>query len=59
MSNNPSKNAKDPVVIVAASRTPIGGFLGALQSQTATQLGAVAIADALKRCELKGEAWTK
>jgi len=41
---------KDPVVIVAAARTPIGGFLGALQSRSATQLGAVAIADALKRC---------
>ena len=55
MSNNPSKNAKDPVVIVAASRTPIGGFLGALQSQTATQLGAVAIRAALARCGVEGE----
>ena len=52
MSNN---QPKDPVVIVAASRTPIGGFLGALQSQTATQLGAVAIADVLKRCDVSGE----
>ena len=52
MSNN---QPNDPVVIVAASRTPIGGFLGALQSQTATQLGAVAIADALTRCGVKGE----
>lgn len=51
----PNSQNKEPVVIVAASRTPIGGFLGALQSQTATQLGAVAIADALKRCELKGQ----
>jgi len=38
---------KDPVVITAANRTPIGGFLGALQSQSATHLGAVAVADAL------------
>ena len=52
MSNN---QPKDPVVIVAAARTPIGGFLGALQPRSATQLGAVAIADALKRCALKGE----
>jgi len=54
MSNNAST---DPVVIAAASRTPIGGFLGALQSRSATQLGAVAIADALKRCGtgLRGE----
>ena len=50
-----NNQTQDPVVIVAASRTPIGGFLGALQSQTATQLGAVAIAGALKRCGLKGE----
>ena len=50
-----NNQTQDPVVIVAASRTPIGGFLGALQSQTATQLGTVAIAGALKRCGLKGE----
>ena len=56
MSNHSSvSSGKDPVVIVAASRTPIGGFLGALQSQTATQLGAVAIADALDRCDVRGE----
>ena len=52
MSNNPTT---DPVVIVAAARTPIGGFLGALQSRSATQLGACAIADALKRCGVGGE----
>ncbi|MDD9823414.1 MAG: acetyl-CoA C-acyltransferase [Gammaproteobacteria bacterium] len=45
-----SDSSKDPVVITAANRTPIGGFLGALQSQSATQLGAVAVADALQRC---------
>ena len=50
-----NKQPQDPVVIVAASRTPIGGFLGALQSRSATQLGAVAIADALTRCGIKGE----
>ena len=45
----------DPVVIVAAARTPIGGFLGALQSQSATQLGALAIGDALRRCGVAGD----
>lgn len=50
-----SNQSADPVVIVAASRTPIGGFLGALASQRAPQLGAVAIAAALKRCNLTGE----
>lgn len=37
------------VVIVGAARTPIGSFLGSLSSVTATELGAVAIAAALKR----------
>ncbi len=53
--NRAQNRANDPVVIVAAARTPIGGFLGALQSQSATQLGAVAIADALRRCDVSGE----
>ncbi|MBU0604262.1 MAG: acetyl-CoA C-acyltransferase [Gammaproteobacteria bacterium] len=41
--------AHDPVVIVSASRTPLGGFLGALSSLTAPQLGAAAITGALDR----------
>ncbi len=36
-------------VIVAAARTPIGKFLGALASLPAPELGAVAIREALKR----------
>ncbi|MGH7602830.1 MAG: acetyl-CoA C-acetyltransferase [Gemmatimonadaceae bacterium] len=36
-------------VIVAAARTPIGKFLGALSPLSATDLGAVAIREALKR----------
>ena len=36
-------------VIVAAARTPIGKFLGALASLSATDLGAVAIREAVKR----------
>jgi acetyl-CoA C-acetyltransferase len=38
----------DEVVIVAARRTPIGSFLGALASMPAPQLGAVAIKAALE-----------
>ena len=37
----------DPVVIVAATRTPIGAFQGALAPATAPELGAAAIAGAL------------
>ena len=36
-------------VIVAGARTPIGKMSGALSSQTAAELGGVAIAEALKR----------
>jgi acetyl-CoA C-acetyltransferase len=37
----------DPVVIVAARRTPIGAFQGALSDVSATQLGAAAVAAAV------------
>ena len=40
------------VVIVSAVRTPIGSFMGALSSMTATQLGAVAIKGALDKINL-------
>ena len=39
----------DPVVIVAAARTPLGDFLGALSPLSAPQLGARAIAAVLER----------
>jgi acetyl-CoA C-acetyltransferase len=39
---------RDPV-IVSAARTPTGRFLGALASLSATQLGAIAIREALQR----------
>jgi acetyl-CoA C-acetyltransferase len=42
------------VVIVAAKRTPIGAFQGALAPVTATQLGAVAIKAAIEAAGLKG-----
>ena len=37
------------VVVVSAARTPIGAFQGALSSLSAPKLGAIAIAEALKR----------
>jgi acetyl-CoA C-acetyltransferase len=42
------------VVIVAARRTPIGSFQGALASVPATQLGSVAIAACLERSGVEG-----
>jgi len=39
--------SSDPVVIVAARRTPVGAFQGAFADATATQLGAAAIAAAV------------
>ncbi len=46
----------DPIVIVSAARTPLGGFQGSLASLTAPQLGAQAIAAALTRSGLPPEA---
>jgi acetyl-CoA C-acetyltransferase len=40
-------------VILSAVRTPIGKFLGALSELTAPKLGAVAIAEALKRASVR------
>jgi len=45
----------DPVIIVSAARTPIGGFQGDLASLSAPQLGAVAIRAALERSGLAPE----
>lgn len=39
----------EEVVIVAAARTPVGKFQGALSGFTATQLGAIAVREAVKR----------
>ncbi|KAL3455556.1 Thiolase, N-terminal domain-containing protein [Aspergillus heterothallicus] len=40
-----------PVYIVSYARTPVGGFLGSLSSQTAPQLGSHAIKAAVKRAD--------
>ena len=43
----------DPVVIVAAARTPMGGFQGELKGFAAPELGAAAIRAAVERAKLK------
>jgi len=44
---------EDPVVIVGASRTPLGGFDGDLSPLSAPELGAVAISDAITKSGIK------
>jgi len=46
----------DPIVIVSAVRTPMGGFQGELKSLTATQLGAAAIKAAVERAGVASDA---
>jgi acetyl-CoA C-acetyltransferase len=43
------------VVIVSAARTPVGSFNGAMASQTAAQLGTVALKAAIERAKLSPE----
>jgi len=45
--------AADPIVIVAAARTPMGGFQGELKGFAAPELGAAAIRAAVERARLK------
>lgn len=45
----------DPIVIVSAMRTPMGGFQGVLVSQSAPELGAVAIKAAVASAGLAAE----
>lgn len=47
--------SNDAVVIVNGARTPMGGFQGSLASVTATELGAIAIREAVARAGLKPE----
>lgn len=49
-------NPQDPVVIVSAARTPLGGFQGELSSLRAPQLGAIAIRAAVERAGVAAEA---
>ena len=48
--------ANDPIVIVSAVRTPMGGFQGELKSLTAPQLGAAAIKAAVERAGIAPDA---
>ena len=45
----------DPIVIVSAKRTPLGGFQGSLSSLTAPELGATAIQAALSDAGITGD----
>ncbi|WP_447749193.1 acetyl-CoA C-acyltransferase [Pseudomonas nicosulfuronedens] len=45
----------DPIVIVSATRTPMGGFLGDFKDVSATTLGAAAIRAAVERARLGAE----
>lgn len=42
----------DEVVIVSAARTPVGKFQGGLSGLSATELGAIAVREAVKRAKL-------
>ena len=46
----------DPIVIVSAARTPIGGLLGDFAAVPAWELGATAIAAAVQRAGIAGDA---
>ncbi len=48
-------NAPDPVVIVGAARTPMGGFLGDLKDAPAHALGARAISAAVERAGIAAD----
>ncbi|MBX3492037.1 MAG: acetyl-CoA C-acyltransferase [Parvibaculum sp.] len=50
MSQN--RHETDPVVIVSAARTPMGGFQGALSGLTGPELGAAAVGGAVARASL-------
>ena len=45
--------------LLSADRTPIGKYLGALAEVPAPQLGAVALAEAMRRAGRSPTKWTK
>ena len=47
--------SSDPVVIVAAKRTPIGAFQGALSGATAPELGSAALRAAIADANIDGD----
>ncbi|MBI5718940.1 MAG: acetyl-CoA C-acyltransferase [Burkholderiales bacterium] len=48
--------SQDPIVIVSAARTPIGGLLGDFAGLAAWELGAVAVKAAVERAGVPGDA---
>lgn len=50
-----SSVVKNEVVVISAVRTPIGSFQGTLSSLSATQLGAIATEEAIKRAAIQKE----
>lgn len=55
MTSDQISPAKDPVVIVGAARTPMGGFQGSLSDMSAPELGGAAIKAAVQRAGVKPE----
>ncbi len=49
------RNGKNEPVILSAARTPIGRLMGSLANLSATQLGALAVREALRRTGAPGE----
>jgi acetyl-CoA C-acetyltransferase len=47
---------RDPIVVIGAARTPLGGLLGALSGVPAPALGATAIRAALERAQIEADA---
>jgi len=45
----------DEAVIISATRTPVGKFLGSLKGFTAPELGAIAVRESVKRAGIKPE----
>ena len=44
--------ALDEVVIISGCRTPVGKFQGSLSDLSATQLGAIAVREAVQRAKI-------
>ena len=51
----PRLKTADPIVIVGAARTPIGAYLGGLKTVPVSELGAIALKEAIKRAGLANE----
>jgi len=47
--------ANDPIIVVSASRTPMGAFQGEFKNASASELGAVAVRAAVERAGLRPE----